>query len=140
MSAGKTRQADFYGRLFAFCFVETEKCVKPYAAGAGNEHGALVLGVKVNEHFSRQNGQIECFGSVHTGFLVNGEHTFKRRVGNAVAVKNRKHICHSDSVVAAEGGAVCPDIIFVLRKGKSVFFEVDFDSLVLDADHVDVPL
>ena len=59
---------------------------------------------------------------------------------DTVAVKDCEHIGNGNPVVAAERGAVCPDIVLVFAKRQTVLFEVDSAFFVFDAYHVGVSL
>ena len=114
--------------------------VGPRSAGTANGENALRFGVDVDEAAAAQVKGVQFIGSGHAGLLVDGQQYLQGRVGDGIAVQHGKGHCHSNAVVAAQGGAPRLDPIPVHIQIQRVFQKIVADAAVLHADHIQVAL
>ncbi len=124
------------GRLFG----HRQAQVSVSSPRAADRQHPLFLGVEVQQKPALQHVVGQTGRAGESGFFVDGEQELERTVRQGLVLHDRQHRGHSDSVVGAQSGSGCLQILAVLHGLDRVRVEVVLDVGVLLLDHVQVGL
>ena len=112
----------------------------PDAAGTGHGEDALHLGIDVKHHPALQHGGLQGHGPQHADLLAGGQHHLQPGMGQGLVVQGCQGHGHGDSVIAAQGSALGPDVGSVGLQPQALPLHIQVTVLLPVADHIQVPL
>ena len=112
----------------------------PHAAGAGHGENTLHLGIDIEHHPALEHRRLQRHGPQHPDFLSGGQHHLQPGMGQVLRLQGRQGHGHGDSVVAAQGGSLGPDVGPVGPQTQALSGHIQVTARLPVTDHVQVAL
>ena len=110
------------------------------ASGAAGQKDSFFLGIQIQQSVALEHGQVYGPGSIHSHFLVHGDHHLQAGMPQCIVIQQRQSVGYGYTVVSPQTGSLCIDTVPLHRKFQRFTGHINSKFRLMHRHHIHMSL